>query len=138
VTTVEAPFTVPGCAECTDLWTWAVVYSDGVRFLECRGEGQRHAAYADIDLDRVQAMALLPMREGLSQYVVKMTSPDMRPVFFRRRYVEVNVGAESVVGRQTIHCLGYQFATPGGCKVEHYTFVFEDGSTLLTNDRQAV
>lgn len=130
--------TIPGCVECVDLWTWVVLYRDGSQLLECRGDSQRHAAYKDIDLEQVQAMALLPLHDGLPQLTVKMSSPDMRPIFFRRHYVEINPELSAEVGRQTIHCLGYQLGSNEHKTAEHYTFVFPDGSILLTNDRQAV
>lgn len=128
-------FEIATCADCRDAWTWLVVYRDGSMLHECDGQNP-HAAYADIDIEQVDKMALIPLRDGLPQLVVQI-APGMRPIFFRRRLIELQIADGDTVGSQTIHCLGYS-TNGNGPRTEHFTFVFDDGSTLLSNDRNAV
>lgn len=130
----------PPCNLCKDVWVWVALYRDGEMLTECPcgDPARRHAAFADIDLTRVVSMALIPQQPGLPQVVMQLTDPSMRIVFFRRRYVELNVSSGSQRPNPTIHCLGWQKNLPDGTNVQSYTFVFEDGSVLVTDNRNAV
>lgn len=55
------------------------------------------------------------------------------PVFFRRRSIEINLLKEQEQRRRTVHCIGWTRADTAV-----YLFVFEDGSTLLSDNLQAV
>ena len=125
-------FQIIECDHCTDAWTWVVRYRDGSTLLECPGNGVHHA-FADIDQEQALTMVLVPKRQGLAQIGVHMSTPTMRPIFFRRRYLTLNTSGGSETGRQTIHCLGWEDNA-----TESFTFAFEDGGVLLTADRNAV
>jgi len=129
---------VPECQECFDTWMWLAVYHDGTPMQECYGTGAEHHTFADIDLDQLDCLSWIPRYDGLPQIVLPITEPTMRPILFRRRLLELNVSAETTSGRQTIHCLGWQKNLGDGCNVESFTFVFEDGSVLVSSDRNAV
>ena len=120
------------CAQCQDAWSWVVRYRDGTMLYECMGERAPHAAWADVNVPMVDSLLLIPRRAGLTQIACQVPH-DATPLLFRRRYVELNVIGEQVVGRQTIHCLGYERDGVGS-----YTFAFEDGSVLQTSNRNAV
>jgi hypothetical protein len=109
------------------------VYHDNTGLFECEGSSASHAAWAHIDVPRVQTMVLLPRREGLSQLAVRITHPSMRPVFFRRRAIELNLAGQQSHW-PTVHCLGYEWPDGTGS----YTFAFEDGSVVLTANRNEV
>jgi hypothetical protein len=55
------------------------------------------------------------------------------PVFFRRRKIELDPSAKNGEKRTTIHCIGWKHEEKAV-----YLFVFDNGSTLLTSDLQAV
>jgi len=126
------PNSVRLCARCTDLWTWLVQYQDETVLPECQGTSMPHAAWANVDKTRVKNIVLVPRQEGLEQVVVDVGAHS--PVFFRRRYKELNFNGLQEVSQQNIHCLGYEDADGAG----NYVFVFEDGSVLLSANRNAV
>jgi hypothetical protein len=131
------------CPECGDLWEWVAVYSDERVLFECPRDGGQHRAFSDIDLARLQALVWQPRRQGLPQVVVEMSRPypEMQPVLFRRRSVALSLSEGSSANRQTIHCLGWQRTDQvNGAPhvVESFAFAFEDGSLLVTDDRNAV
>jgi hypothetical protein len=123
--------TVQTCPQCQDIFTWLAVYKDGSALSECSGNGI-HAAFAHIEQDRLASMILIPLRDGYPQVAVAMTDETMRPIFFRRRLIELNMGGGDG-GHNTIHCLGWR--KPG---IESFTFIFEDGSIVISDDRNAV
>jgi len=125
------------CEQCGDLWNWLAIYRDGEQLPECTGTGTHHV-FADIELDRLESLAWIPIQAGLPQVVVVLSEPTMRPILFRRRQVELNMVSETMGARQTIHCLGWQKNLGDGCNVESFTFLFEDGSLLTSPDRNAV
>lgn len=118
----QAPAT---CPECQDSYTWLAMYRDGRTLAECDGSGQ-HAGFRDIDLERLQRLVLLS-RSGGAARVLDM-QPGLIPIFFRRRFLEMNTE-----NRTTIHCLGWRLDG-----VESFTFIFDDGSILVSNYRNAV
>jgi hypothetical protein len=120
------------CSQCRDLWSWMVVYRDGSAVYECQGESAPHAAWKDVNDRLVAGLALIPRQAGLQQVVVHVPEGAV-PVLFRRRQIELNMASGEQTGRQTIHCLGWE-----GFHNASYVFIFQDGSTLLTSDRNAV
>jgi hypothetical protein len=117
-----------------DLWNWVAHYNDETCLHEVDENGQH--GFADVDQSRLVAFQLIPNREGLPSPVLKIT-PDIRPIFFRRRTVTIDPANGGEVGRSCVHCLGWQ-TTVKGTNVASYTFFFEDGSVLITDDYQAV
>lgn len=114
-----------------DLWTWSAVYKDGSVLYEYDEDGTEHG-FKEVGLDRVDSFCLLPSVSELKAYVVSVKDKDTVPVFFRRRSINVNAdGTEN--RRSTTHCIGWRRGD-----IASYLFVFEDGSTLLTDDLNAV
>ena len=120
------------CGRCTDLWWWLVQYQDDTILPECQGTSMPHAAWGHVDTTRVKNIVLVPRQSGLEQVVVDVGANS--PVFFRRRYKELNISGGQQVSQQNIHCLGYEAADGTG----NYVFVFEDGSVLLSTNLNAV
>lgn len=111
-----------------ETYTWRAVYDDGSSFYQENAEN----SFADVDLPRVTTLLLLSLTEpGDSQ---RMDIPQgATPVFFRRRQLTVNIADETATQKHVAHCIGWKRDDEAV-----YLFVFDDGSTLLTNDLQAV
>lgn len=121
----------------TDGWTWCVHYSDGTTFDEYGADGREHG-FREVDNSRVVAVELVPQHDGLVGHVVKIDAPaGMRPICFRRRSRLVNLDSGTDAAGPVIHCIGWQ-KTVNGKNVASYLFIFQDGSTLTTDDYQAV
>jgi hypothetical protein len=122
------------CHQCRDHWAWVVIYRDQSMVYECQGSTAPHAAWKDVNPRLVSAITLLPRLRLAGRHEVIVHIPQgSTPVMFRRRQIELNMTGGEQSNTQTIHCLGYEAADHGS-----YLFVFEDGSTLLTNNRNAV
>ncbi len=125
-----------------DIYEWHVTYTDGSVISEYDREEGR--GFAEVGNKPVKAMVIkplvlgkfpeLPVLEKLAEHCV-LIPEGATPVFFRRRSlsVEVHMVDEQDHFRSTVHCIGWKRE---GKAV--YLFVFDDGSTLLTNDLQAV
>lgn len=121
----------------SDAWTWRAIYPDG-SFLDEYDEQGGHHGFAEVDLEHISIFVLLPTREGLpTHHVLIDAASGQRPIFFRRRTLSVNPLTEAVEGSQTIHVLGWQ-RTIQGQNIASYSFIYEDGSVLLSDDYQAV
>lgn len=134
----ESPpqFRINTCPQCKDAYTWLAVYNDNTALPECSGTGI-HAAFSHINLNKLDAMLMIPLRQGFPQVAIRITDQTMRPIFFRRRLIELNFTGDSRPGG-TIHCLGWQKNLRDGTNVESFTFIFEDGSIIISDDRNAV
>lgn len=130
----------------SDGWTWRVHYSDGTTFDEYEERTDAETGepiaiehgFREVDNLRVEAVELLPQHDGLCGHVVKIDAPaGMRPICFRRRSRLVNLDAGTDTTGPVIHCIGWQ-KTVNGRNVASYLFIFADGSTLTTDDYQAV
>lgn len=102
------------------------------------GHWQDHG-FAEVDMARVVAVELIPQREDLAHHLVKIdTSRGQRPIFFRRRYINLDpVTFEEQRNRMSATCLGWQ-NTVNGSNVASYTFYFDNGSSLVTDDHNAI
>lgn len=112
-----------------DNFSWRAHYNDGT-VLDEEGHG-----FADVDQNKLTAFELIPNVPGRNGYVLKCT-PEIRPIFFRRRTLTVSMQSGKEIGRSCIHCLGWQ-KTVKGVNVASYTFIFEDGSVVVTDDFNA-
>jgi len=110
-----------------DGYIWQAVYTDETVIgeydvLEGRG-------FSEVDVSRVKTLLLLG-NGGAHAIAV----PDgAEPVFFRRRRATLELFDASDNAWNTTHCIGWRMG-----KQEVYHFVFEDDSTLVTSDFQAV
>lgn len=124
-------------AACPDAWLWRAVYADGTtldEYTEEPGGRIQDHGFAEVDLPRLSAFVLIPLRAGLaSQSVLLDPKRRMRPIFFRRRLsVQSMDGGEMM--RHTVTVLGYQ--RPSGKRsIQHFMALFEDGTTIATDDR---
>jgi hypothetical protein len=114
-----------------DLWTWCAIYKDGGALYEYDEDGTEHG-FREVKPDQVEALCLLPSSTEQKSYEVKVDPTKVAPVFFRRRSIHIRSDGEEG-GRSVIHCIGWE-----GRNKSSYLFVFEDGSTLLTDDLNAV
>lgn len=112
-----------------DVYTWGALYDDN----SCIGEYDRleGRGFAEVESARVKELLLLSL-QGDSAHSVKIPQ-GATPVFFRRRSIEINPLQGSSEARPTVHCIGWKRGDEAV-----YLFIFDDGSTLLTNDLQAV
>lgn len=109
---------------------WCVNYHDGSQvpeFDDTRPEGR---GFLEVDSTQVKILELdTPDAFGKHRVAI----PDgAEPVFFRRRRIEMSSTTNEQTN-STVHCIGWKQGD-SAC----YLFVCDDGSTLLTNDLQAV
>ncbi len=109
-----------------DIYTWCALYQDGTFIGEDdRPEGR---GFAEVDGTRVKQLKIESSVPTLRSHFVEIPA-GAEAVFFRRRTIVLNERTE----RSTVHCIGWKRGESGV-----YLFVTDDGSTLLTNDLQAV
>lgn len=115
-----------------DVYTWQVTYRDGTstnEYDEVRPDGR---GWHEREDKPVQTVALL--WTGETTEVASIALPDnSTPVFFRRRTLTVNPNTNERTQDPTVHCIGWKRGDKA-C----YLFVFSDGSTLMTDNLQAV
>ncbi|SRR6266496_305481 len=110
-----------------DVYTWCAFYKDRLALEE---ESAAHG-FASVDQAQVNSVLLIPADLGRS--VHRVSIPDGAiAVFFRRRTVAFHPDESMTVGA-TVHCIGWKRGDDGV-----YLFVGDDGTTLLTDDFQAV
>jgi hypothetical protein len=116
-----------------DRYTWLVTYSDGTNteeFDDARPDGR---GWAEIEQDKsVKSIALLPTIPFDDVAHTVLIPDGATPIFFRRRTIALD-GSGSEQERTTAHCIGWKREEQAV-----YLFVFPDGSTLLSDDLQAV
>lgn len=107
-------------------YIWRAMYRDETVVCE-----ENVDKFADIDASRVTSLFLYPLAGGGTHRVD--IPQGAQPVFFRRHPLEINVMQASGAWHPTVYCIGWK-------KDEQsvYLFIFDDGSTLLSNDLQAV
>lgn len=110
-----------------DIYSWRATYSDGEHLDEEHAVG----GFASVDQERCTALTLL--YQGVVPVHVVHIPAGAKPVFFRRRRIAVNIFSEASEPHPTAHCIGWKRSEEDAV----YLFVFEDGSTLLSNDLQA-
>ncbi len=113
----------------SDAYTWQVTYEDTTSVPEFEGVGTFGRGWAEVDQARVKRLTLVGQGR---EYSVHIRSGAI-PVFFRRRSLTVGIVDGGQVERKTIHCIGWKREQDAV-----YLFVWDDGSTLLTDDLQAV
>ncbi len=117
-------------SKVTDAYTWQVTYQDGSSLPEYDSEeGATSRGFAEVRSESVSMLSLLGQGRGYSVHIPE----GALPVFFRRRSITLSVTEEGEGARETTHCIGWSRGESGV-----YLFVHDDGSTLLTDDFQAV
>jgi hypothetical protein len=111
--------------QAAETYAWYVIYRDQTGHHEFD-----LSCFADVDQEHVQTLMLLQATE--IRHLVDVPE-GAQPIFFRRRSIEINALTSEGTPRPTVHCIGWR---QGDAAV--YLFVFEDGSTLLSNDLQAI
>jgi hypothetical protein len=118
----------------SDLYNWRVLVGEDTwigEYDEKRPDGRGFAEIEGV----VQSIDLIPTMGAAAEQTHSVVVPEgASPVFFRRRQLLVNMSEGTQELMQTVHCIGWK----QGVKSAAYLFVFEDGSTLLTSDLQAV
>lgn len=104
-----------------DTYRWSAIYNDNT-ILDERDTKQ---GFASVDQSRIKNLMLFSPKGSIGNVVIPEGA---EAVFFRRRSIEPNKG-----NRSTVHCIGWKNESSAV-----YLFVFDDGSTLLTTDLQAV
>jgi hypothetical protein len=112
-----------------DIYTWQVRYEDDTFLPEYSDEQAEGRGFAEVEQARVRFVYLLGQEKA---YIVRIPE-GATPVFFRRRSIQLFLAEGAIEGRGTVHCIGWKREESGV-----YLFVAEDGSTLLTDDLQAV
>lgn len=116
----------------TDAWTWIACYDDGSSLMEIEPDGTEHG-FAEVDLARLSAFVLNPMRDGLPAPIVKIDrASGQRPIFFRRRTIALDPALGTEEKRSTITVLGWQ-KTVEGKNVKSFVALYEDGSVLISD-----
>jgi hypothetical protein len=126
-----------------EAFTWRAIYHSGEivsEFEESRDGSipQLGRGWAEVAAEQVRVVTL--ENPFLTPYFTQqVVIPEgARPVFFRRRRIEVNPASGESTPMPCIHCIGWVHeggATDGlGC----YLFVFDDGSSILTSDLNGI
>jgi hypothetical protein len=111
-----------------EAYTWAALYTDGSYIGEYDREEGR--GFAEVDSVRVKQLRLGSCHSHLHTHYVEVPE-GATPVFFRRRRINL---VDGQAGPFTVaHCIGWKQGTTAV-----YLFVGDDGSTILTNNLQAV
>lgn len=120
----------------TNSWQWRAHYADGSLFEEVDADGSVHG-FGEIALDRCVAFELIPQRYDLSSFLVVVDSVHgIYPVFFRRHTLGISLDGSNQGTHDVVHCIGWERRE--GWAEAAFTFLFEDGSVLLTADKNAV
>ena len=119
-----------------DPWVWRAVYADDSTLDEYDddapdGRGWQSAeAYGQARQTRIGQVVLIPQRDGLSTHVVTLKGEQTVVRIFRRRLVTVSMETGETVGTAdpitAIELSGV------------YTFLFADGSIVVSDDLNAV
>ena len=124
-----------------DAWHWVAHYTDngtiGEYELDDDGNEVAHS-WQHIDMSKFHYLELIPQRPWLGRHILAL--PDgARPIFFRRRLALQELDSQQVVdsGIRPITCIGWQ-KTVEGKNVASFTFLLEDGTSVLSDDRDAV
>ena len=120
-----------------DAYTWSVAYHNGDvlhEYDENRPDGR---GWAEIGFASVKTVMLATHEVDRVHRVV--VPADAQPLFFRRRYITINAAGEQGDSGCLAHCIGWKRAgeTPQDEQAV-YLFVLDDGSTLLTDNLQAI
>ncbi|SRR6266571_3206832 len=110
-----------------DAYTWCALYKDRLALDE---EGAAHG-FASALANSVESVLLIPTDLGRSVHRVSIPE-GATPVFFRRRTVAFHPD-ESTTAGPVVHCIGWKRDDDGV-----YLFVGSDGTTLLSDNLQAV
>lgn len=111
--------------QTAETYAWYVIYDEHTGFHEFDVN-----SFADVDQARVKTLLLL---QG-TQVSHRVDIPQgAQPIFFRRRRIEINLRSEQASDHTTTHCIGWKRGDEAV-----YLFAFDDGSTYLTTDLQAV
>lgn len=115
-----------------DAYQWHVAYVDGTSTSEYDDARPDGRGWAERDAKPVRAITLT--RRGQAVEAANIPVPDgATPVFFRRRRRSINLQVGTQTSLPAAHCIGWKRDSDAV-----YLFVFDDGSTLLTDDLQAV
>ena len=118
-----------------DIYPWLVTYEDGTTTAEYDAVRTDGRGWAEIETKPITSLALVAL-DGRVAHVVHLNPTFEAPVFFRRRQIALD-GSGNEQGRVTTHCIGWKSTVPFEQSAV-YLFVFPDGTTLLTDDLQAV
>lgn len=114
-----------------DVYVWGVTYHDGTWMSEYeRPEGRGWAEIGDKPVKEVWLSIPHPNIDYGHRVLIPQGAT---PVFFRRRTLTINPNTSEQTQEPTVHCIGWKHDNKA-C----YLFVFNDGSTLLTDNLQAV
>lgn len=120
------------CPRCSsEDWSWVALYRDSTALPECQGADLAHHRFADVEIDRCIGIILIPNRQHLPIHQLRLLSGG-RPIFFRRRVLPVgDVDPQRLQGAT---CLGWQMTVDKKVNVASYTFYFEDGRTIVSDN----
>jgi hypothetical protein len=108
-------------------YTWCAIYKDGTTISETSEN-----CFGDVDQPCVKTLLLLPVKRGIEPQ--RMDIPEgATPVFFRRHSLELQLIDGQEKPYPTRYCIGWKSEERA-----LYLFVFDDGSTLETDNLQAV
>lgn len=116
-----------------DAYRWQAVYEDGSTFDEFDEHGTLHG-FVEVDHTLVTTFRLMPYDPTLPIHEVKIdVNSGMRPIFFRRRLLNIDLNRGVRYGEDTIHCLGWVLNG-----ISCYVFIRSDGSVIISTDLNAV
>ena len=108
-----------------ELYTWKIVYTDNSMLAEYDDTRLDGRGFAEVGEKPIRAITLATH---------SIVIPEGATAFFtRRKTLAANLAEGTQETSIKAHILGWKRGDEGT-----YLFIFEDGSTLLTNDLQAV
>lgn len=108
-----------------DVYEWFVLYKDGSSIREY--DNPDGHGFSAVDSANVKQLTLT---SSFCSHSVDV--PDgATPVFFRRRSIEMHPDGQTQL--PSVHCIGWKRENTAV-----YLFISEDGSTLLTDNLQAI
>jgi len=119
-----------------DAYTWRVEYTDGSQLSEITDDGVI-LPFGAVEMGRVRALGVVAVEGEDAPLFMVWIKPGQRPIFFRRRGIELdpNNGKQTALPATT--CIGWQ-ETKRGSNVASYLFITPDGTVILTSDPKAV
>ncbi len=119
-----------------DQYTWRVEYTDGTQFGEIADDGTI-LPFGAVEMGRVRALGVVAVEGEDSPLFMVWIKPGQRPIFFRRRSIELNPNDGTQTALPATTCIGWQ-ETRHGRNVASYLFICPDGQVILSSDPKAV
>lgn len=115
-----------------DGYVWRVTLANGSEIGEYDENRLDGRGFLEVASQGIRVLEIISLSHPANSHSV-LIPEGAEPVFVRRRPLHIDLNQGSQWTGKSAHCIGWRRDDQGA-----YLFVFEDGSTLLTNNLQAV